>query len=176
MLYVPQNVSPALSINPSKAFVISSYSSHQLLPGNRKIQTPRRFDHVFFSKYLRKSKYISQYFENRCFYLQPFRMQSLLKYALREFDLFCCKSRLWLPFLLNRFKRFTHFTWLVVFFWSHFLFQWFWFLSIIEVSKVFLRTTSMTINKWVQKDRKGSRLKDKLPITTIREKSLKKVL
>ena len=105
----------------------------------------------------------------------PFELnKSLLKYALREFDLFCCKSRLWLPFLLNRFKRFTHFTWLVVFFWSHFLFQWFWFLSIIEVSKVFLRTTSMTINKWVQKDRKGSRLRDKLPITTIREKSLKK--
>ena len=42
MLYVPQNVSPALSINPLKAFVISSYSSHQLLPGNRKIETPGR--------------------------------------------------------------------------------------------------------------------------------------
>ena len=49
-------------------------------------------------------------------------------------------------------------------------------INIIEVSKVFLRATSMTINKWLQKDRKGSRLRDKLPITIVREKSLKKVL
>ena len=63
---------------------------------------------------------------------------------------------------------FTHSTWLVVFFSSHFLFQWFWFLSIIEVSEFFLRATSITINKWLQKERKGLRLR----VKPIKKKSL----
>ena len=66
---------------------------------------------------------------------------------------------------------FTHSTWLVVFFWSHFWFQWFWFLSIIEVSEFFLRATLITINKWLQKlrsERKGLRL----TVKPIKKKSL----
>ena len=39
----------------------------------------------------------------------PFELnKSLLKYGLREFDLFCCKSGLSLPFLLNRFNSGPH--------------------------------------------------------------------
>ena len=58
---------------------------------------------------------------------------------------------------------FIHFTWLVLFLWLHFLFQWFWFLSITERPEfVLLKATVKKI--WLRQNQKGLKLANIKPL------------
>ena len=63
---------------------------------------------------------------------------------------------------------FIHFTWLVLFLWLHFLFQWFWFLSITERPEfVLLKATVKTI--WLRQNQKGLKLAKIKPLLEKRQ-------